>query len=104
MLREDEALALHIQVEPSKSVFQRPRHGQQRFEDHVRSLVRQLRVDGRLSRVTITAETAGGGKQPDVSGIEKSSLTFERPVFFCGSRPGFEPQACENNEQHDGSS
>ena len=59
----------------------RPRHVQQRLENHVRSLIRQFRIDGRLGRVAIPAQTTGGGKQADVIGIEESPSTFERPVL-----------------------
>ncbi len=69
IIREDKSLALHVQVEPSKAVRQGSRHAHQRLEDNIRSLIRQFRIDGRLSRVAITAETAGGGKQADVIGI-----------------------------------
>src|SRR5260370_36575946 len=62
MLREDEALALHVQVEPSKSIRQRPRHGQQRLADHVRPPVRQLGIDGRLGRVAIPTQRTSGGE------------------------------------------
>ncbi len=98
ILREDEALALCVQVEPSKAVCQRPRHAQQGLEDHVRSLIRQFRIDGRLGRVAITAETTGGGKQADVIGIKESSPTFKRPALFCGSESGSGPETCQKHE------
>ena len=103
ILREDETLALHVQIEPSKAVRQGSRHVQQRLEYHIRSLIRQFRVDGRLGRIAVTAETAGGGKQPDIVGIEESPPTLERPAFFCGRRLRQKPEAYEKHEQHDGS-
>src|SRR5262245_26455466 len=103
ILGEDEALALHIQVEPSKGIRRVPCDVGQRLEHHVRSLIRQYRIDGRLGRVAVPAQTTAGGKQTDVISIEESSLTFERPSFFCKRRLRQEPQTSENNEQHDSS-